>query len=42
MASCRARSGVGVANEKTPVLDPEIIVENGLGGGVHLDLTTPK
>ncbi len=30
------RLGCGVANEKTPVLDPKIIVENGLGRGVHL------
>ena len=28
--------GRGVANEKTPILDPEIIVENGFGRGVHL------
>jgi hypothetical protein len=33
----RAIWGMSVANEKTPVLDPKIIVENGLGGGVHLD-----
>ena len=29
-------SGCGVANEKTPVLDLDVVVENGLGGGVHL------
>src|SRR3977135_3015281 len=28
--------GCGVANEKTPVLDLDVVVENGLGGGVHL------
>ena len=28
--------GFGVANEKTPVLDLDIVVENGLGRGVHL------
>ena len=28
--------GCGVADEKTPVLDLDIVVENGLGRGVHL------
>jgi len=30
------RPRVGIANEQPPVLDLDIMVENGVGGGVHI------
>ena len=31
------RPRVGIANEQPPVLDLDIMVKNGVGGGVHID-----
>jgi len=31
------RPRVGIANEQPPVLDLDIMVENGVGRGVHID-----
>ncbi len=35
-ATSRKRPRVGIANEQPPVLDLDIMVENGVGGGVHI------
>jgi len=31
------RPRVGIANEQPPVLDLDVMVENGVGRGVHID-----